>query len=436
MKTNQRILDSWLPETRVLVFGLLIGLLLRLFCMYFFVLNTESDAAGYLMGGENILNHGVYSMDPGGQTPGMFRPPLYSAFIAGVFSVFGYFPRAIQLIQIFIGLLVCLLLYIAIAPVSKRVASLVFLLEALLPFDMMYQTLILSETLSLFLIVAAFVCAFRLEGLWRWMGIGLFLGLLCLCRDVYLPMIPMIALAWLFFGNGSFKRRMSHIIILFLFSGVMITPWVIRNSLLAHKPVLLSEGRLGWILFTGTWVTTDTSHTYKYSSDGKYLLPPIAFYDDQARDELRGFLKDNDYKKWDKELLQVALRRIKEEPFTVIGRWFVRAPLYWLGTRSDLLAFHPTWTPRGSPQWVVLKSGLWMLNFVVVLLGVLGMFLAISARSILRWYLIPVIFTVIVHLPLFVEFRCTQPVYFCMVIFCAFFVLKLREIWSGYESSL
>src|SRR3989338_442829 len=239
VKNNTKSLEYWFPETRILIFGLLIGLLLRLFCMYFFVLNTESDAGGYLIGGKNILDYGVFAMEPGDQTPGMFRPPLYSAFIAAIFSVFGYSPRAIQVIQILIGLLVCLLLYMAISPVSKKLATWVFVFELLLPFDMMYQTLILSETLALFLIVFTFFCAFRLSKLWRWVGIGLSLGLLCLCRDVYLPMIPLLALVWLLFGSELLKQKLIHIIVMCFFSAIILLPWIVRNCILADKPVLL-----------------------------------------------------------------------------------------------------------------------------------------------------------------------------------------------------
>ena len=120
--------------------------------------------------------------------------------------------------------------------------------------------------------------------------------------------------------------------------------------------------------------------------------------------------------------------RMRSEPLKVVGRWFARAPLLWLGTRFDIFDLHKTALPMRSPQWFALKACLFGLNALLLVAALIGAVWAFTRESPLRWLSIPIIGTALVFFPLNgFENRYSMPVYDLVLIFAAAGLVWLRE---------
>ena len=101
----------------------------------------------------NWLQYGVYGITNSGHVmPTLSRLPGYPAFLAAIFTVFGWSNyRAVLLIQLLFDLGTCLLIAdIARRILSDRAAKAAFMLAALCPFLANYSAAVLTETLEIF----------------------------------------------------------------------------------------------------------------------------------------------------------------------------------------------------------------------------------------------------------------------------------------------
>ena len=62
---------------------------------------TEADASLYILWADNILKYGVFGDN---LNPTVYRPPLYSFFIASISWVFGFSEFTIQIFQFIINI--------------------------------------------------------------------------------------------------------------------------------------------------------------------------------------------------------------------------------------------------------------------------------------------------------------------------------------------
>jgi len=102
---------------------------------------------------------------------------------------------------------------------------------------------------------------------------GFFLALAALTRSVILPFAG-LAVLWVWF----IQKQKRGAVIIALTMLVIITPWVIRNSLLHHKLTSI-ESSMGYNLYVGYHPESDGSFTFGPSLD---LLPIL---DDAERDQ-------------------------------------------------------------------------------------------------------------------------------------------------------
>ena len=150
--------------------ALAVGLALRLF----FVVHAPRIAGDTLIYGDiakNWVQHGVYgfAQGPHGPLPTLIRLPGYPIFLALCFAVFGadrY--TAVMAMQSVIDLGTCLLAAdLARRIFGGRAGVAVLWLAVLCPFTANYVAAPLTETLSIFCVVAVFY------GLYRWREAGL-----------------------------------------------------------------------------------------------------------------------------------------------------------------------------------------------------------------------------------------------------------------------
>jgi hypothetical protein len=211
-----------------------------------------------------------------------FRAPLYPAFLAVIYFLNGLdFSRffAARFVQaILLGAPLAPLTYFVsryLFPDSERTAKISAWIVACYPMLLVYPLGLGTENLFFVLLLATFLFILKsLESssVFNFLLSGILLALTALTRSVILPF------AFLAFSVLFFKGRRNAFIFLATFF-IVISPWVIRNSLLHNKFVGI-ETSMGYNLYLG----------YHPEGDGSFIFGPsldlLTIMDDAERDEV------------------------------------------------------------------------------------------------------------------------------------------------------
>jgi len=237
----------------------------------------------------------VTDYDPRLGIPTSFRAPLYPAFLAVVYFFSGLdFSRffAARLAQaILLGAPLAPLTYLVALRLSsflfpeetkeerrkriERIARLAAWIVAVYPLLLVYPLGLGTENPFFVLLLASFL--FLLLSLEqptapRLLLSGLFLALTALTRSVILP-FALAAFGLIFFLHG--KRTLLGV----LSFALVITPWIVRNSLLHHKLTGI-ETSMGYNLYLG----------YHPKGNGSFVFGPsldlLTILDDAERDRI------------------------------------------------------------------------------------------------------------------------------------------------------
>lgn len=213
----------------------------------------SSDAAGYDMRAQSILSGQGFAM---GGKPTSYHYPFYSIFLASVYFFSGHSYLAVRLIQAFLGILSCYLLYL----IGKKSfgAATGFIAAVIMAFNPAFIKSIehlTTEALFTFIFLIALYLMFEAEAcgaLFRKGVAGFMLGLMELTRSVVL------AFPFFFAFVDIIKRVRAHqrimpkltghlILILFMFAAIL--PWTIRNYKL-HGEFIFVTTRVGINLYS------------------------------------------------------------------------------------------------------------------------------------------------------------------------------------------
>jgi hypothetical protein len=217
-----------------------------------------------------------------------FRAPLYPAFLAVVYFFSGAdFSRffAARLAQaIFLGAPLAPLTYLAAKKIfsslagearSERAARIAAWVVAAYPLLLVYPLGLGTENLFFVLLLVSFL--FLLASLekpttFHFLLSGIFLALTALTRSVILP-FALAAFCLLLYLHG--RRALAAV---FAFA-LVISPWILRNSLLHHKPTGI-ETSMGYNLYLG----------YHPKGNGSFVFGPsldlLTILDDAERDRV------------------------------------------------------------------------------------------------------------------------------------------------------
>lgn len=396
--------------------------------------HVRADAATYDLMATRLLATHTFSLSSEPPIePTMYRPPGYSAFLAAIYAVAGHHFTAVRLVQHGLSALSAVLLARTVERHHEGTGRWVLAGFAISPFDAVYAIAILSENLCALLLTAA-LCAWLGFDRWkRFIVTGALLGLATLVRDVHIALIPFFAAAWLVMGVGAVKRRFAEATVLGLCAALVIAPWTVRNATIAHKLVPVSAGRLGFSLWTGGWLTRASQ--IRDLPSGERVFDGAAYRSEAERREIAAVMNAPPAVS-DPVFKRLFVERFRAEPAKVVGRWIVRVPLLWMGTRFDIFDLHPRALPYGSIQWKLVKVALFGLNALFVALALIGGALAWRQRSELRWLLVPLAFTVLVYLPLnSFENRYSQPLYPMLLALAAYATQRGWQRWGDRLTS-
>ncbi len=404
---------AWIRQNyRFFLIALLLGLLLRLFFLFWYPRVTD-DSQIYADIAINWL-HGTYGLTQLGKVvPTCIRLPGYPAFLAIVFAIFGRDDfRAIWVLQILFDLATCALIAdMARRLISPRAAKAALLLAALCPFLANYASAALTETLEVFF--TAFALDFALAGLaslpsgrrWRWFACGVAIaGAILLRPDGGLLLVALgVYLAWLWIhvprnppSPAQQKSTRAHLLqaalVVSLTALAPLVPWTIRNLHTLHffEPLAPRYSNdpdefvpLGFDRWVKTWMADYVSVEDVYwQVSGNTVdinkLPPRAFDSAQQREETAQLLSDYNHSlhvtpELDARFAALAATRIHAAPL----RYYAWLPLLriadmWLRPRAELLPSDSRWwqlddDPSGSA--ISLSLGVIGLLYIALAIG-------------------------------------------------------------------
>jgi 4-amino-4-deoxy-L-arabinose transferase-like glycosyltransferase len=287
------------------------------------------------------------------------------------------------------------------------------------PAAMLYASSILSESLFTFLVTLAvtiLLFGIRRDTLSWIFAAGLVMGLAALARPVAAPFFLIVAAA-IWWSRKSIRRPVAMAVVFSAATLTVMTPWIVRSSVAAGRFVLVNAtGPVNFALATvpEPWSLNDQSsiwqskHYWRENPCGRALreahTPPEAARADQI-------------------CLHVALTDLSNNP-----RYYIRNRISQLVhfplTSFDVAtgnstSFHAALQQRA---WTVLgmKLGLFAaFSLVPLLAGMVGLFVGRRAMEKTLcgalW-----VFTILIHLPGYVEYRYFFPAVPMLLITAAF----------------
>jgi 4-amino-4-deoxy-L-arabinose transferase-like glycosyltransferase len=259
-----------------------------------------------------------------------FQDPLYSYFLAAVYSVVGHHYVPVVLIQLVLGALVAPILYLASrADFGRPTAVAAGAIAALYLPAIYYEGLILKTALATFLValwLGLSAWAIRRDKFAWWVAAGLVLGLACLSRGNLLMMVPLAA-AWLLFESTppsaeprgpvaalSDRTRWAAVAALLIGCAVVLAPVAIRNRVVASEWVL-TTANAGQNFYIGNNALNET---------GEYQRLP--FVDPNPKYEQRDFANEATRRAG----RALSAREVSSYWFTEARGWITDQPGSWL----------------------------------------------------------------------------------------------------------
>jgi 4-amino-4-deoxy-L-arabinose transferase-like glycosyltransferase len=170
------------------------------------------------------------------------HPPLYAYFLALIYSIAGFNPVAVALVQYALfALSTVLLFWIVHRLTNPAVAAICAFIMATYWFFIYTNTFIFSENLCLFLdICFIYVLLFHKESIKKYIFAGLLLGLSVICRPELLVFL-FLAPLWFLANKLTLKDIMKYSCSLALAAALIILPVLVYNSSICGSMLLRSD---------------------------------------------------------------------------------------------------------------------------------------------------------------------------------------------------
>jgi len=224
-------------------------------------ITPRNDENAYLSYAHEIENHGTY--------PDLFRPPLYPAFLAFIFTLGGS-PETVRVLQVLLSTITIFLVFrIASASYGVRVARLAAGLFAFDPVLVGFSHLLWSETLFILIVLCAVNLLIADSGLQRRRRLffaGTLLGMAALTRPQILTFAPFL-LIWIVVQtsrrgrSGRSKEEGTHLgaggsawrasAIILLGCATIVLPWSVRNLITTGTMTIVdNNGAFSFLVVT------------------------------------------------------------------------------------------------------------------------------------------------------------------------------------------
>lgn len=214
-------------------------------------LTQASDERHWDALGKAYLALGVLHPDTG-----MYRPPLYGLFLAGIYRMFGHAPAIVRIAQAVIGAITCYLIFLIGCKMGRgnaRVGLVGAALFAIYPLFVFFPAVLMAETLLVFSTTASFACYLRFSQHsthLRAMAFGVAVGLSALCKPVLLPWLLPVLSGWAWHAHLTRVQKAARVAVVIGAVIAVIAPWTARNYALSGELVPISAN-LGINLLVG-----------------------------------------------------------------------------------------------------------------------------------------------------------------------------------------
>lgn len=294
-------------KDKFILLGILLGALIIRFIFLFQIKNNDpnflhlegTDAGSYDLLARQVLDGSLP------KSPYSFNP-LYFYFLALIYSFTDPDPFKAIIVQIFIGVGTCLIVYLIGKRLFNQTIGLIAAgICALYGPFLVYETSILTTVLDTFLLLlGVFILLKSVEqSSLKWYFIaGIVLGLSALSRATTILVLPFLLL-WLMIKLGVNKKFLCSSLLIILGMILTFSPFTYRNYKYSGEFILLTN--TGPVAF---WVGNNED------SEGVYHLPPYT-------EELR--LKNENF------YIEDALRFIREKPKEYLWLLYKKFTLFW-----------------------------------------------------------------------------------------------------------
>jgi 4-amino-4-deoxy-L-arabinose transferase-like glycosyltransferase len=393
---------------KVLWGGLLVGLLLRLGILA----STSAlplqifDERDYHQLAVNLLQGHGFTFD--GTTPTSSRPPLYPAFMAGLWWLIGGPSlQAVRAAQIAVGLALAGLACALTRPLFGRRASELALLGTwLYPSFVFFTSLLLTELVFTTLLLLSLWLLLQLLRHGRVataLGAGLALGLGALARSVLWPLPLLLAPLLLLMLKGSWTRRLALVAMLVAGYAAVVAPWALRNYRVQHVLVVVDVlggynmrmGNYEHTLEDRMWDTVALTGEKNWSYELTQEFPGRRF-------------TDGEKEKWAQKK---ALQYMLAHPGVAIRRSLIRFADFW-GLEREFIAGLQQGLFRPPAWFALIAAAAVLVSYPLVVAGAcLGLWLARSQPDIRLHIvvLLPVLFICGIHTIVFGHSRYHLP---------------------------
>ena len=180
--------------------------------------------------------------------PTAWRPPVYPIFVAGVYKIGGVNVERATIVQVILGGLTVLMLTALGAMILGWPRALIAgVIAAVYPAFVWLPRLLLSENLSLFLMLvslSAIILYLRTSRIIWIVVFGVLCALNSLVRggNLFLPMVVALGLLLLHWRN--WKQLVTPLLVMTVAFVVTLLPWTIRNYRVFHHvvPIATQDG--------------------------------------------------------------------------------------------------------------------------------------------------------------------------------------------------
>lgn len=162
----------------------------------------------------------------------ILRTPIYPAFIAGIYALFGVKPFIVLFAQIFISVAIGYFFYKIVAQLSNRtIANIALFIFAIEPTLILYTSFLYSEVLFMFFTMFSLyllINGIKQNKISLFIFSGIALGLATLTRPAGQYLIIVYVLLILFYAIQK-PLKIKYTALLTVFYLLSIAPWAIRN---------------------------------------------------------------------------------------------------------------------------------------------------------------------------------------------------------------
>ncbi|MBF0328682.1 MAG: glycosyltransferase family 39 protein [Nitrospirae bacterium] len=365
-----------------LCFILLIALGVRIVCLLYYTVYLEIRTFEYEKVAFNLIQGNGFMFEFLDNQYRAGIAPVFPVLCAFIYLIFGHNQILILLLQIALSTATCaIVFFITEKFLNSECAYLSAILSALHPSMIIYSsTMLHSVSLYSFLICSSlFLMMVSIEshGLRHNILLGFCTGLCVLERATFLPFY---VLGWFWILHYSMDKKkaksviLSSIVALFL----IVTPWVIRNTIIFKQFVFIQTNQ--WV---GLWIGNNPQ------SWGTPMMYSGKTWEDSIPDDLRKKLKSLD-EIGQMELFKAeALTFIRQHPSQFIERTIKKLYYFWWFPPSAGLLYPASYRIIYKIYYTVILTGaiiglIWALTVKKVRPIIILVLLLFSSYSLLH----------------------------------------------------